>query len=278
MPHLVRWNYELSDFGLLIIGSHCQQASTETVKAKAQSLGVNFPVVQFANVKGAKGGGGIPHCYLFDHTGKCIFDGHPSEAESKLKLAVGKSLADISPEKTSFSKGITPLLDSLKKGLAPMPILQKAIPMQKSTDTATAEEAKLLVARLTDAGQKSVAAAEESMKDDPVGAYNKLQKVPTTFKGTPVAAKATELLTELRKDKAVQTELKARPTLEAVKKIDAQLSPLSGKLDNATFKKLNAPTLKKLTATLQTMVKSYPDAPATQEALNIGEKYGVTVR
>lgn len=277
MPHLVRWNYELSDFGLLIIGSHRQQASADTVKAKAQSLGVNFPMVQSGSVKGEKGGG-IPHCYLFDHTGKCIFDGHPSDVESKLRVAVGKALADISSEKTSFSKSITPLLDSLKKGQSPMPILQKAIPMQKSTDTATAEDAKLLVARLTDAGQKAVEAAEASIMDDPVAAYNKLQKVPTTFKGTPVAAKATELLTGLRKDKAVQTELKARPTLDAVKKIDAQLSPYSGKLDPAAFKKIHGATLKKLTSTLQTMVKSYPDTPATQEALNIGEKYGVTVR
>lgn len=279
LPHLVRWNDELSEFGLVILGAHCQNATAEEVQAKAQSKGVNFAVLEGASVKDANDVSGIPHSMLFDHTGKCIYRGTPTGAEAALKSAVGKALVE-GLEKAPASKSITPLTDALKKGQSPTLVLQKLIPLQKASDAGAADEAKTLVSKLTEAAQKRVDESEALMKDDPFGAYIKLEKVPLTFKGTPVAVKATALLTELRKDKVVAAELKAKPALDMVKKLDVQLGSLAGKVDpkDPLFQRLGAAPLKQLKTALQTMKKSWPDAKYTQEAMGIGEKYGVTVR
>ena len=117
---------------------------------------------------------------------------------------------------------------------------------------------------------------------DPVAALVLIDRVPVTFKGTPVGTSANELLTELKKDKAVQTELKARPTLDAIRKLDSHLTQLAEKYGIETkdpmFLKANTASIDQLKRSLQLMNKTYPDTRATQQAAAIGEKYGVSVR
>ena len=238
MPHLVKWNYEMKDYGLVVVGLHVSQGSPEQIDSKARSLGVNFTIVSGGRVKDGDFKG-IPHCMLFDHTGKCLYRGDPTAVETKLRSAVGAAIV-AGMESPPTSKGVTPLADSLKKGQSPMVILPKAVALLKSTDSQTAEEAKQLVGKLTDVGQKKVDQAESVMKDDPVAAFLQLEPVPSSFKGTPVGTKATSLLAELKKDKKVASEMKARPSLAGIKKIDAQLSPLAQKVppSDPTFQKL----------------------------------------
>jgi len=278
MPHLVKWNDELKDFGLVVVGPHVQGGSADAIEAKARSLGVNFTVTNGGSVKGITLSG-IPDCVVFDHSGACIFRGNPLDAEKHIRPAVGKALL-AALNKTTLSKGITPIADALKKGQAPISLLPKAVALQKSTDATTAEEAKLLVAKMTEPGQKRVDEAESIKKDDPLSAYLALEPVPAAYKGTPVATKASALLTELRKEKPVSAELKARPSLDRVKKLEEQLKPLASKYPTSdpSFKKLAAAQLKQLQSSVQLMKKSYPDARATQQAVAIADKYGVTIK
>lgn len=279
MPHLVRWNADLKDFGLIIIAPHCQGGSADQVTAKAKSMGVAFTVtdgstrVQGANISG------IPHCIIFDHTGKCIFDGHPNDADRLIRPAVGKALVE-TVEKPPTSKALAPIAASLKKGDAPLSVLPKLVALQKSTDATTAEEAKMLLAKLTEVGQKKIDQAESVMKDDPLTAYQDLESVPGAYKGTPVATKATSMINELRKDKRVAAELRARPALDKIKKLEEQLKTLASKIQptDPNFKRVAAAPLASLKTALTTMKKSYPDAKATQDALAIGERYGVAIK
>jgi len=279
MPHLVRWQEELGNFGLVIIGPHAQGGSADAIKAKAQSLGVNFTIITGGGVKGGTDFNGIPHAMLFDHTGKCLYRGSPDAAEKGMRIALGKALV-ANMERTASSKSVLAQCESLKKGQSPAGVLPKLIPLLKAADKNTAEEAKLLVASLTASAQKRLDDAKPLLTDDPYTAYNLIEKVPTTFKGTPVATQANDMLTTLRKDKKVQAEMKARPSLDAVKKLDSSLSASAAKLDPKApaFLKQNAPTISKMKGTLQLMKKSWPDAKATQEAMVIGEKYGVVLR
>jgi hypothetical protein len=278
MPHLVRWHEELGDFGLVLVAPHVQRATPEEVKAKAQSLGVHFAVVGSAAVPNGNDIKGIPHCMLFDHTGKCLYRGAPSGLDAKVRSAVGAALVEATG-KSSFTKAVTPLVESLKKGQAPAGVLQKAVALQKSNDAATAEEAKLLVGKLSEGGQKQLDEASSVRKDDPLAAYDQLRHLAGTFKGTPVGSQAADMLNELKNDKAVAAELKARPSLESVKKLDAQLGAQaeSKKLDpkGADFQKAFAGPLKQMRTTLQQMQKSWPEAKATQEAAGIADKYAV---
>src|SRR6476660_1758597 len=127
MPHLVKWQEEMGPFGLVIIGPHVSGGADDAVVAKAKSLRVNFTVTKGGGIPGA-GGGGIPHAYIFDHTGSMIFDGHPTEAEAKLKKALGKSIVE-NLEKTPKSKQVVALCQSLQAGQPPLAIMQKAVPL-----------------------------------------------------------------------------------------------------------------------------------------------------
>src|SRR4051812_14749415 len=90
MPHLVRWHEELGDFGLVVVAPHCQDVGPEKVKATAARLGIRFPVPNNGSVPG--GERGIPHMFVFDHDGKCLYEGHPGKAEAAVRQAVGGSL------------------------------------------------------------------------------------------------------------------------------------------------------------------------------------------
>jgi hypothetical protein len=280
MPHLVRWNRELSPFGLSVIGPHVQKATDEVVKGKAQALGLTFPIVKPGFTKNPAFSG-IPHCMLFDPTGKCVYRGSPDGVDKLLRSSVGKAIVEgLATQPTS--KPVTSLVASLKNGQSPPLVLQRAVALLKSTDTTTLNEAKLLIDKLSEAGQKQLDKVEAIKADDPVSAYDLLQQLPTQYRGTPLAAKAARLLVEIKKDKTVAAELRARPLLESIKKIDTVLEARArvkgSSTDDAKFLKAQSPTLQNMRRTLQTMKKTYPSARSTDEALAIGEKYGIVMK
>ncbi len=74
---------------LVVIGMHGQNESPDKVAALCKSRGVEYPIVQ-GNQYTKKQVPGIPRAFVFDHTGREIFDGNPSGAEA----AAEKALAD----------------------------------------------------------------------------------------------------------------------------------------------------------------------------------------
>ena len=88
------------------------------------------------------------------------------------------------------------------------------------------------------------------------------------------------MINDLRKDKRVAAELKARPALDKVKKLEGQLKALASKIQptDPSFKRVAAAPLASLKTALTGMKKAYPGARATQDALAIGERYGVTIK
>ena len=172
-------------------------------------------------------------------------------------------------------------MESLKKGLSPATVLPKIVALQKSPDTVTAEEAKYLVGKLTEEGQRQLDEAARAMRDDPVGTYELAHRVASGCRGTPVATKAARLQNELRNDKAVLAELRARPALESIKTLDTVLTKKVGRNvdpQSAEFQLAFAVPLKQMRATLQKMKKTWPEARATEEAAGIGEKYGIVAK
>ncbi|HLW68394.1 MAG TPA: hypothetical protein VKS79_23960 [Gemmataceae bacterium] len=278
LPHVVQLNTELGSFGLVVVGAHSQKATNEQVKSISRSHGVNFTVTEGATVQGGNDFNGIPHVMVFDHTGKCVYRGSPAEAERFARLALGKALA-AKLEGTS-SKSVTSLLDSLKKGTSPATVLQRALSLSKGSDKDTAEPAKELVAQLTDAGEKMIGDIEKMRSSDPVDAFPRALRLSQDLKGTPQGNKANEIVTELKKDKTVVQEVKARPILEGIHVVDEALQEALGKDDpkSKEFHKAQAGPLKQLQTAIKKMKTTYPEAPSTKEALEIAEKYGLLVK
>jgi hypothetical protein len=276
MPHLVRWHDEYGDFGLVVVGPHVQNASTDEIKRKAEALNIRFPVTRGGQVEGSDAKG-IPHCFVFDHVGECVYEGHPGKAAEKVKSAVGAGLVAAAGLKEPH-KSLQTVTDGLGKGtLSPVQALQKVMPLRSSAGP-LGDQAKALADAILAGGQRRFDEAKSQAKDDPVTAYETAQRLTTNFKGTSLAPKANELATRLRSDKKVSGELQARPKLDAVKRIDAALSQSKLERNSDEFKKAHAAQLKQMTTGLQQMKRAYPDAKATKEALEFADKYDLTVK
>jgi hypothetical protein len=84
----------------------------------------------------------------------------------------------------------------------------------------------------------------------------------------------------LRKDKAVQFELRARTTLAVVQRMDVDLSSRPGSFDPRLerFRTENGAALKQLQETILGMKKTFPNTKAVEDAVRIGEKYSLAVK
>jgi len=277
MPHVARLNDELSGFGLVVVAAHAQNGTPEKIRYVARSRGANFSVVENARVAGADDIKGIPHSIIFDHTGKCVYRGHPMQAEATLRETLGKAIA--AKFKGSPVKPVASVLDSLRKGQAPAGALQKAITLSKGADKAAAAQAKELIDAMTEPAVAEFALLQRERSIDPVTVLPRLARFKEDLKGTPTGAKSAELLSEMKKDKVVQAELKARPSLDVVRKVDSVLQDVAGdkEVRDEAFQKAQANILKQMTSVIKTMKKTWPDAPSTAEALEIAERYGLKV-
>jgi thiol-disulfide isomerase/thioredoxin len=280
LPKLAALNSELAPFGLMIVGAHAQNGTDEQVKGTALARGVNFPIVKHASVEGGNDFRGIPHCMLFDHTGKCLYRGQPEGAAGTLRLALGAALADTG-SKTDLSAPVAALAASLRKGTSPARVLRQAVPLLKSPTKTTASDALVLVSRLTATGQSKLDEANKMAEAEPLLAYDLAVAVAGIYKGTPLSTDAAALAGKLKNDKTVAVELKARPALEAILKLDQVLSKraVAAKVEttNEAFLKANRTSINQLRQRLTQIKKTAPDARATAVATTIAEKYGVTV-
>jgi thiol-disulfide isomerase/thioredoxin len=281
IPKIAAMNNELGPFGLVIVGAHAQKGTDEQIKRMARSRGANFPIVQFAAVEGGQDFRLLPHSMLFDHTGKCIYRGEPLAAESRLRQALGAALADTG-SKTDPVPSVGLLLLSLRKGTSPAKVLRQAVTLMKSSHKTEASDAAALVERLTAVGKQKLDEANKVVESDPLRAYDLAQTVANTWKGSPVATSASTLLNKLKKDKGVALEMKARPTLEAMRKLDQLLSAraTAAKVEpnNPDFLKANRANISQLRSRLSQIKKMAPDAKATAEATTIAQKYGITLK
>ncbi|HEX4590106.1 MAG TPA: hypothetical protein VH120_09275 [Gemmataceae bacterium] len=274
VPHLVRWQDELADFGLVIVAPHRQKATDEEVSAAARVRGINYTVTT-GHVSGGQGNG-IPHSFLFDQDGKCVFEGNPAAADTKLRTTFGAALVNKTGLET-FPRLLVAQVDALRAGKSPAGVLAKVQPLTRAPDAATAAAAKALADVLTGPAKASLEAAKAQRTDDPLAAYARAQRLSVTFKGTPVGADAAKFFAELKADKSVMAELRAKPLLERVRAIDQVLGKVLDKKEapDDAFRKAMAAPLKQMRDAVAQMRRQAPDARATKDAIVLAEKYGI---
>jgi hypothetical protein len=274
MPHLVRWYEELGDFGLVIVAPHCQDVGPEKVKATAAGLGIRFPVPNNGTVPGAERGT-IPHMLVFDHAGKCLFEGHPTKAEAAVRQAVGGSLV-AAAKLATVPKSLTSVVDGLKKGQSPKTLLPKLLSLKSSSEKDTAAAARALADAVLGFAQKRL---DDAVAAGPIDGYDTATRMAVSMKGTPVGTKASQTAIKLKTDKAVAEELKVRPSLEKLRALAASVESASqtAKLvpNTDAYKKAYGAQLKQVDTLYKQMKKAAPDAPATHAAADIVNRIGV---
>lgn len=260
----------------MIIGAHAQGGTHDEVRNVAQSRGVNYTITERGSVKGGNDFSGIPHCMIFDHTGKCIYRGSPEGREPLVMRAVAEAPPWILEGK-KLSK-LSSMNAALRREANFGNVLHQAREKTASKDAATAEEANYIVDKLTAYARKQLDDAKAKKDSAPGAAWTLMSRVAASFKGSEPGKEAAELVAELKKDKDFQAEVKVWPMLENLKALESQLkTPEGGGSDvkSTAYRNANGATLNQMLSLIKQMKKAAPNAKATLEALQIAETYGL---
>lgn len=207
LPETAALHTDLNDFGLIVIGAHCQKATAERVKEVATARGAIFSITEETTIANDEIPE-LPHAVVFDHTGACVFRGSPRDAEVKARRAVGEMLVS-NAGRERFAPQLAGAVAELKKGQSPHLVLKRVAARFDGPKDAV-EDAKALLASLTSVGRERYERARKMADADPVGAFLLAEKLPTAFKGTTLGDDTTALVEKLKSNKAVIAELTRR--------------------------------------------------------------------
>lgn len=221
MPKLEEAHKELAPQGLVVIGAHAQGGPAATVRKTVADLGVTFTIVEQATVQGGQDFNGIPHCMLFDHTGRCVYRGSPFRAHDAILAAVKAAPSSILAGRTL--EKLAAFNEALRNEAAFGPALRKAASLTGSQDAATAEEAKFVVEKLEAHGRRMLEDGTAMKETNPLGAADLVHRCSVAFKGSDVGTEAAEMLRTWRKDKAFQTAVKATQQLAKLQVLRANV-------------------------------------------------------
>jgi hypothetical protein len=245
------------DRGFVIVAIHRQDSS---LKDKALALcrqnKVNYCVTSQGSLPGDDSSG-IPRAFLFDWTGKCVAEGHPSEFDSKV--------ADLMATAPHFLTGGRDFSDAKVKGAAGKLAKNKDFgKLAEELEKVEGEEASYLKGRIVGYGESLLARAKASESDNPNATMSGYSQVSGLFKGHELGKQADDRLKELKKDKAFQEELKAFKFIAILENLSGQLKTMY-KEDHPANRK----TLDDMKAVVKNLEKKYPESKALTRAKEI---------
>jgi hypothetical protein len=278
LPKLNALQAELGDFGLITIGAEAAGVPEEYARRIARERNIDFPLVDDADVD-AEGGYVLPHAFLFDHNGQCVFRGSALDLEPHVRIAVGKAIV-AKVGKESFGKPAQPVVDLLESGAPMTQVMSKLQAQLRATGKDSADELNAIQNVITEKAKQVLDAAIEKAKTDPIAAFFETERLPNAYRGTPIEKPAFEFVNKLKGNPKVEWETKARNTLPAIRKIDTQLSgkDLSFNPKSLDFKEDNSVLLKQLADAVEKLRKTYPTTRAADEALKYAERWDVKVK
>jgi thiol-disulfide isomerase/thioredoxin len=223
IPHLVELQAKYGRDNFVIIANQCQGGDAAGAKAAWTSHGgdASISVINGGDIEGSNVTG-IPRCFLFDHEGKLVFDGRPTEVNAKLEEAMKASPgALVAGHQYTKTARYAAQIGALKTNLAPA--LKALRAAAAGTDAAAKEEAEFLLGRVDKFAEDRLAAVRAQRTADPVEASATLARMLGIFKGDELGKPFEGLLAELKADKAFQAELRAGSLLA---EIEAQAAKL----------------------------------------------------
>ena len=280
MPKLEEAHKELAPQGLVVIGAHAQGGPAATIRKTAADLGVTFTIVEQATVQGGQDFNGIPHCMLFDHTGKCVFRGSPFRAHDAILAAVKAAPSSILAGRTL--EKLAAFNEALRNEAAFGPALRKAASLTGSKDTATAAEAKFVVEKLEAHARRMLADGVAMKEANPLGAADMLQRCSVAFKGSDVGTEAADTLRDWRKDKAFQTAVKAAQQLAKLQVLRANVLKAfgdepDGAITPEMVKAVPVAMKRQMTEVVRGIQKTAPGSETAATAGKLAAEFGLDV-
>lgn len=279
MPLLEELHKTLGPQGLVVIGAHAQGGTPEELKITVAKLDVSFTILDEARVEGGTDFSGIPHCMLFDHTGKCVYRGSPFQAQEAVAAAV-KAAPGAILEGRTLTK--LPELNLLLRDEGQFAtVLKRARGLESHKDAETAAEATFVVERLEARGRAMLDEAVSAKESDPARAAALVQRSSVLFKGSEIGTEAAKLNVQWRKDKQFQAAVKAGEQLMKLERMRAYvLDQLGGQPDEPLSPQMAAaipPGLKRQARSLaQGIEKACPGSPLAAKAAAIAAEFAQT--
>ena len=278
MPTLESMHRQLGPAGLTVIGAHAQDATPAEIKDVVDELGVTFTIVESANVTGAMDFSGIPHCLIFDHTGACIYRGHPARAHDLIVAAVRSSPAAVLEGKEL--KKLAAISRQLRDESAFAAVLKKMASLARSTDPETASEAAYVAEKLKAYGQRLLDGARDAETENPQRAVALAQRCAAAYRGTDTGTKAAALLREWNQDRRFQDSIRAARQCGQLEAARTRILRALGDPEELTpelAERVPEPLRKQLADTVASIRELSPDSAAATRADEIAEELGVTV-
>ena len=184
MPLLEELHKALGPQGLVVIGAHAQGGTAEQLRPQIAQLNVTFTILDGASVAGGSDFQGIPHCMLFDHTGKCVYRGSPFKAQEAVVAAVKSAPGAVLEGRTL--KKIPDLNLMLRDEGQFVAALKKARAASTSKDADMAEEAAFVIEKVEGYGRRMIDDAKTAKQEDPARAADLIQRCSALLKGSDI--------------------------------------------------------------------------------------------
>ncbi len=271
IPHLSALQEKYGRDQFVIVANQCQGANEAQAQStfKARGGSDQITVINHGELKGANVSG-IPHCFLFSHEGKLVYEGSPfnldAPVETAVKASPGFLVAGRAYQKTAKQAAA---IGALKGNLTGT--LKSLRTLAKGEDAVAKEEAEHLLGRLGDYSERSMATITTARTEDPVLASETLGRMVALFAGDDLGKPFESLVKELKTDKAFQAELKAMGVLSEVR---AQASKI-GLDTNPEDAKRNRQGVAQVAEGLRALVKRFPDTRAAGQAPDLAKRWGL---
>jgi hypothetical protein len=225
---------------------------------------VNYSVVQQGRPAGDAGGGGIPRAFLFDWTGKCVAEGHPSKMYSKIDELMKKAPNWMTGGRDFKDPAVAAIAKKLDSNKDFGKLASDLTKMGKN------EEAEFLKGRLVRHGKSLLDQAKANETTNAYQAEKDYKKLSKLFKSHEFGDSASTRLKELKKDKAFQNELKASKLLTNMERAAGMYKTNVKPLHPA-----NRKPIQMMQAVLKKLKKKYPDTTAFTKAKEIWTGLGL---
>jgi hypothetical protein len=218
--------------------------------------GVTCSVYGSGKVKGADFNG-IPHVFLFSHTGENTYEGHWTAIESNVAdlckaapdwLTGPKNWTKVKPEadKIRSRKGMGPAVAELRK--------------KEQAEGDAKEEAGELLDRVTKYAEREMKRADGAVEvGDPLKAQEIWSRLSKEFKGDEIGTQADAVAKEKGQDPAFQKEVEAGKQLAKLEAAAKALKPRGESESPAKWREKNAGAIGQILGLYKSMEKKYGD-------------------
>ncbi len=258
IPHVSELAAVASPEVLAVIANHCQGPGKTMDVWKSKGGTDKVTVIEGGELPGSNVSS-IPRIFVFDHTGKQVFDGSPSQVTAEMITSLVQAAPGPMVSGGPYTACAKEAAALRSTGPSIAPVLKSLRSKAAGTQEKAKAEATEILASVTTYLDKTMQRIEKDRETDPVGSMVLLNRMVGVTKGDELGKPFQDLFTRLKADKAFQAEVTAAQAL-------AQIKDGIAKIDDRMAPPAQRQAKQQAAAALSGLIKKYPATKAAGEA------------